>query len=118
MKKVYLAIVVLLMAWSGSSAQQMTMQECVRIALGNNLTVKRSVYNTETYRVNKMQAQGNFLPTLTLNGNASQSYGRNLNPVTYQYFQGVTRTVNPSASGGILLFNGFRNQYTYRQSKR
>jgi outer membrane protein len=96
----------------------MTLQECVRVALGNNLTVKRSVYNVETNRVNLLSAQGNFLPTLTLNANASQSYGRNLNPVTYQYFQGMTRTVNPSTSGGILLFNGFRNQYTYRQSKR
>lgn len=118
MKKGYLAIVALVVGWSVSSAQQMTMQECVRVALGNNLTVKRGVYNAEGYRVNKLQAQGNFLPTLTLNANASQSYGRNLNPVTYQYFQGITRTVNPSASGGVLLFNGFRNQYTYRQSKR
>ncbi|HTH57235.1 MAG TPA: TolC family protein [Cyclobacteriaceae bacterium] len=118
MKKVYVAFVALVVSWSVSSAQQMTLQECVRVALGNNLTVKRGVYNVESNRVNKLSAQGNFLPTLSLNANASQSYGRNLNPVTYQYFQGITRTVNPSASGGILLFNGFRNQYTYRQSKR
>src|SRR5437868_5390079 len=108
----------LLFVGIASQAQQMTLQECVRVALNNNLTVKRSVYNVESSKVGLLSARGNFLPTLTLLGTGSQSYGRNLNPVTYQYFQGVTRTVNPSASGGILLYNGFRNQYTYRQNKR
>ncbi|MBI1770401.1 MAG: TolC family protein [Bacteroidetes bacterium] len=117
MKRIVLLIAVA-MSWSFSQGQQMTMRECVKVALDNNLTVKRGVYNAESYRVSKLSAQGNFLPTLSLNASGSQSYGRNLNPVTYQYFQGITRTVNPSASGGLLLFNGFRNQYTYRQSKK
>ena len=106
------------MSWSFSQGQQMTLQECVKVALDNNLTVKRGVYNVESNRVGLLSAKGNFLPTLTLFGSTSQSYGRNLNPVTYQYFQGITRTVNPSASGGLLLYNGFRNQYTYRQNKK
>ena len=118
MKKVILPLVVFILGLSFAQGQQMTMQECVRVALNNNLTVKRSVYNVESSRVGLLSAKGNFLPTLNLLGTGSQSYGRNLNPVTYQYFQGVTRTVNPSASGGILLYNGLRNQYTYRQNKR
>src|SRR6267154_4380603 len=96
----------------------MTLQECVKVALDNNLTVKRGVYNVESNKVGLLSAKGNFLPTLTLVGSGSQSYGRNLNPVTYQYFQGITRTVNPSAQGGILLYNGLRNQNTYRQNKK
>jgi outer membrane protein len=118
MKKIILPIVVLVLSLSFSQGQQMTLQECVRIALNNNLTVKRSVYNAESNRVGLLSARGNFLPTLNLIGSGSQSYGRNLNPVTYQYFQGVTRTVNPSVQGGVLLYNGLRNQYTYRQNKR
>ncbi len=100
-----------------AQTQQLTLQECVKIALDNNLTVKRSVYNVETNRVNLLAAKGNFLPTLNLNGSGSQNYGRNLNPVTYQYFQGITKTVNPSLTGSLLLFNGLRNQLTYRQNK-
>lgn len=117
MKRITLLIVVV-MSWYFSQGQRMTLQECVKVALDNNLTVKRSVYNVESNRVGLLSAKGNFLPTLTLFGSGSQSYGRNLNPVTYQYFQGITRTVNPSASGGLLLYNGFRNQYTYRQNKK
>ncbi len=117
MKKLVLSIVVFGFGLSFAFAQQqMTLQECVKVALDNNLTVKRSVYNVETNRVNLLNAEGNFLPTLNLNGSGSQNYGRNLNPVTYQYFQGVTRTVNPSLTGNLLLFNGLRNQHTYRQN--
>jgi outer membrane protein len=101
-----------------SAQQQMTLQECVKVALDNNLSVKRSVYNVETNQISFLGAKGNFLPTLNLNASASQNYGRNLNPVTYQYFQGVTRTVNPSLNGQLALFNGLRYQYTYKQSKK
>jgi outer membrane protein len=118
MNKIILPVVALFFSLSIALGQQMTLQECVRVALNNNLTVKRSVYNAESNRVGFLSAKGNFLPTLNLIGSGSQSYGRNLNPVTYQYFQGVTRTVNPSAQGGILLYNGLKNQYTYRQNKR
>ncbi len=100
-----------------AQAQELTLQECVKIALDNNLTVKRSVYNVESYRVSFMTAKGNFLPTLNLNGSGSQNSGRNLNPVTYQYIQAVTQTVNPSLTGSLLLFNGLKNQLTYRQNK-
>jgi len=93
------------------------MQECVKIGLDNNLTVKRGVYNVESYRVGLLSAKGNFLPTLNFNVSGSQNYGRNLNPVTYQYFQGITQTVNPSLTGSLLLFNGLRYQHTYRQNK-
>jgi len=119
MKRILLVIAIALMAGRvGAQVQQLTLQECLKIALDNNLTVKRSVYNVETNQVNLLGAKGNFLPTLNLNGSGSQNYGRNLNPVTYQYFQGVTKTVNPSITGSVLLFNGLRNQLTYRQNRK
>src|SRR5258706_2936359 len=115
MKNVILPIVVIMISLSFAQAQQMTMQECVRVALDNNLTVKRSVYNVESNRVGLLSAKGNFLPTLNFNVSGSQNYGRNLNPVTYQYFQGITQTVNASLNGSLVLFNGLRYQHTYRQ---
>ena len=117
MRKLVLPVVAVLCSWSFAQGQKMTMQECVKIGLGNNLTVKRGVYNVESYRVGLLSAKGNFLPTLNFNLSGSQNYGRNLNPVTYQYFQGITQTVNPSLNGSLLLFNGLRYQHTYRQNK-
>ncbi len=117
MKRVLLPLLLIYVSLVSFAQQQMTLQECVKTALDNNLTVKRSVYNVESNRVSFLSAKGNFLPSLNINASASQNYGRNLNPVTYQYFQGVTRTVNPQITGQLPLFNGFRYQYTYRQNK-
>jgi outer membrane protein len=102
-----------------AQVQQMTLQECVKVALDNNLTVKRSVYNVETNRVGLLGAKGNFLPTLNLNGSTGRNYGRAINPVTNQFIpNSVTSTVNPSANGSLTLFNGLRLQNTYRQNKK
>ncbi|MBS1487520.1 MAG: TolC family protein [Bacteroidetes bacterium] len=118
MKKLVL-VFFMIGSWALAGAQEkLTMQECIQIALGNNLTVKRSVYNVETNRISLLTSKGNFLPSLNLNTSGSQNYGRNLNPVTYQYYEGVTKTINPAVMGQITLFNGLRNQYTFRQSKK
>src|SRR5258706_432808 len=117
MRRIILPVVAVLCSWSFAHGQKMTLQECVKIGLDNNLTVKRSVYNVESNRVGLLAAKGSFLPTLNFNVSGSQNYGRNLNPVTYSYYQGVTKTVNPSLSGQLMLFNGLRYQHTYRQNK-
>jgi outer membrane protein len=109
---------VLVVGWLGANAQQMTMQECVRVALDNNLTVKRSIYNVRSNEINFLQAKGNFLPTISLRGGLNQNYGRNLNPLTYSYVNSVTKSVQPTLTGSLTLFNGLRIQNTYRQNKR
>ncbi|MBS1557619.1 MAG: TolC family protein [Bacteroidetes bacterium] len=118
MKRLVLAFLGIGSLVSAYAQEKLSMQECIRIALDNNLTVKRSVYNVETNRIGLLGAKGNFLPSLSFNASGSQNYGRNLNPVTYQYYQGVTKTINPSVMSQITLFNGFKNQYTFRQNQK
>ncbi len=95
------------------------MQECVKIGLDNNLTVKRGVYNVESNRVNLLSAKGVFLPTLNVGGSGTQNYGRALNPVTNSFIpNSVTRSLNGQLTGGLLLYNGLRAQYNYKSNKR
>jgi len=97
----------------------MAMQECVKTALDNNLTVKRSVYNVETNRVGLLSAKGVFLPTLNLAGSGTKNYGRALNPVTNQFIpNSVTNSLNGQLTGNLLLFNGLRAQNNYRSNKK
>src|SRR5258705_5277370 len=119
MRRILLPAVVVLMSLSFAQAQKMTMQECVKIGLDNNLTVKRSVYNVETNRVGLLSAKGVFLPTLNLNGSGGKNYGRALNPVTNLFIpNSVTNSINGSLTGNLLLFNGFRAQNNYRSNKK
>ncbi len=103
---------------SAKGQPKVSLQECIKTALDNNLTVKRAFYNVESYKVTLFQAKGAFLPTVTLNASSGFNYGRNLNPVTYQYFNGLTKTINPSAVAQLTLFNGFRIQYNLISSQK
>ena len=120
MRKILSIVVASLLMCAVSNAQvvKKTLQECVAIALENNLNVKRGIFNAESYQINLLQYKAGFLPTLNANASLSNNYGRNLNPVTYTYFQGVTQTINPAVSGSLTLFNGFRLQSLYKQGTR
>ncbi len=119
MKKLVLPVVTILVSMSFAYGQKMTMQECVKTALDNNLTVKRGVYNVESNKVGLLSAKGVFLPTLNLAGSGTQNYGRALNPVTNSFIpNSVTRSLNGQLTGNFLLFNGLRAQYNYRSNKK
>ena len=118
MKKIILPIVVLVLSVSFSHGQQMTLQECVQVALNNNLTVRRALYNVKSNEIGLFQAKGNFLPQVTATGNVNQNYGRTLNQQTYKYVNSITQTISPNVQGSLLLFNGMRVQNIYRQNKR
>src|SRR4051812_47130001 len=89
---------------SAKGQPQYSLQECIKTALDNNLTVKRGYYNVENYSINQMSALGAFLPSLSLQANYGRNYGRNLNPVNYTYFNGVTKSLSPSAFAQITIF--------------
>lgn len=118
MKKLVLPLIAVLLSLSFANGQQMTLQECVKVGLNNNLTVRRALFNVKSNEVGLFQAKGNFLPSINANGSFNQNYGRNLNPLTYTYVNAVTKSFNPNISGSLLLFNGLRVQNTYRQNKK
>jgi outer membrane protein len=120
MKKVVTALTVLIFFFSLTARSQtkMTLQECVKVALDNNLTVKRSVYNAETFKVNLLASKAAFLPTFSANTSFGYNTGRSINPVTNTFITRETETVNASLNSSLLLFNGLRLQNSFRQNVR
>ncbi|MCB0489071.1 MAG: TolC family protein [Cyclobacteriaceae bacterium] len=101
-----------------SDAKEWTLQECVKIALDNNLNVRRSVYNMEGFKVGLFQSKMAFLPTVNAGGSYGQNYGRALNPVTNGFINRNTDNINVQANSSLTLFNGLRLQNSFRQSQR
>ncbi|MEI9922062.1 MAG: TolC family protein [Bacteroidota bacterium] len=125
MKRAFLLLVVIFTIGSQVFAQEatpgvrpLTLPECVDIALKNNLNVRRSIYNVETYNVNLFTAKMNFLPSINAGGSYGLNYGRSLNPVTNTYINRNGSSVNGQLTGSWLLFNGFRVTNTFRQGKK
>ena len=120
MRKVLLLVVVVFCSVSlrAQEAKKWTLKECVDIALENNLNIKRSLYNVESFRANMMAAKGSFLPTLNAGGSYTKNYGRALNPVSNLFVNKNSDAINPSINGSWVLFNGLRIQNVYKQNQR
>ncbi len=121
MRSFFTALALIFLFCYGVSAQdttKYTLKQCVNIALENNLRIKRSVYNIETFNTNLLQAKAAYLPTITLGGSTANNYGRALNPVSNQFVDRNSSNINLFGQASLNIFNGFRTQNLFRQSQR
>ncbi|GAC1300175.1 MAG: TolC family protein [Mucilaginibacter sp.] len=117
----YTYILILLFIVSGklADAQQsnaLTLQQCIDIAIKNNLNVKQSALTMAQDHINLNQAKENLLPSI--NGSVSHNInqGRSINPVTNTYSNQSLTSDNYGLSGGITLFNGLALQNNIKQA--
>ena len=121
MRRVLLLALILfvgLVGANGQEAKKWTLKECVDIALENNLRIKRSIYNVESFRTSLLQSKAGFLPTLNASSSFSNNYGRALNPTTNNFIDRNSSTISPSINSSWTIFNGLRIQNTFKQSQR
>ena len=113
-----LSLLLLLFAMASQGQQKKwTLIECVEYALENNISVKQSELDVEITDVEQLTAIGNFLPSLNLSGNASESTGLNFNPVTNNAQTTTFLSVTGRMNVGYTLFNGLRNLRAVQRAK-
>ncbi len=72
----------------------LTLQQCLDIAIKNNLTIKQDSLTAQQAHIGLVQARDNLIPYITGGANRTLSSGRALNPVTNNYItQGVTSII-------------------------
>jgi outer membrane protein len=105
----------------GLSAQaqtkQWTLEECVRYALDNNITIKLSELDVKNSVIDKRGALGNYLPAVNANASHSWNIGLNQNITTGLLENQTTQYSSIGASVGVDIYKGLQNQNTYRRAK-
>jgi outer membrane protein len=102
---------------SQAQSKKWTLKECVDYALKNNISIKQSELDLKISDVEKMEAVGNFLPTLNGNASFSVNTGASINPVTNQFQNETFQSFNAGLNSSINLFNGLVNWKTLQRSK-
>ncbi len=99
-----------------AQTKQWTLEECVRYALDNNITIKLSELDVKTADIDKRGALGSYLPTV--NGNASHSWniGLNVNPVTNIATTQTTQYSSLGVNANVDIYKGLQNQNAYRRA--
>ena len=94
------------------------LRKCVEYALDQNLTIARSETNVRSTEIDLTQSRLTLLPSVNGSVSYGMSWGRSLNPVTYDYTTQELNSINPGLSSSVTLFNGMRIQNTIKQSSR
>ena len=105
----YIIIVVLLVACGNVYAQQdstFTIQQCLDIAIKNNLQVKQSNANAQLAGIDLRQAKDNVIPSIGGDVQRTYSQGRGAGPSGTYANQSQTADVY-GLSSNVTLFNGF-----------
>lgn len=114
-KLIFLSLVTFLptMVW----AQNWDIEKCISYALDNNIQVKQATNTVDVNKLSKQQAKFNYLPSLSASVGYGASFGRSLDPTTYQFLENTSvNNVNGSLSLGTQLFAGMSKLHNLRKS--
>ncbi len=93
----------------------LTLDECIEIALSNNLDIKRAGNNELIARSNSLQSLMQFLPSINAGINWDISVGNQFDNNTGQVVNVSTQRSNPSVSANWVVFQGLSNFHQRKQ---
>jgi outer membrane protein len=115
------ALMLLLLSWPGytqeAASEILTLEECVNIALENNLNIKRGELNLEDQEITLKQNKFNQLPNLNLAGNYGYNWGRSIDPTTNLFISQRIGFTGLSGNTNWVLFNGLQVRKSIEQSQ-
>lgn len=94
--------------------EQLSLDDCIKIALDNNISLKRSINNEQIAKSNRMAALMAFLPNLEASINSDYTKGTFFDQSAFRQVSTTTNTSSPLIRSSVTLFNGFANHYNYR----
>ncbi|MFB9078759.1 TolC family protein [Flavobacterium procerum] len=100
-----------------AQTKQWTLEECVRYALENNITIKLTELDLKSAAIDKKSALGNFLPAVNASASHSWNVGLNQNITTGLLENQTTQYSSVGATVGVDLYKGLQNQNTFRRAK-
>ncbi|MGL1889243.1 MAG: TolC family protein [Reichenbachiella sp.] len=124
MKSILVVILMLLgyflSAQSNDSGMQeskriLGLDECMKIAMENNIELKRVQNNAMIANANYFQSMMEFLPSVNMNANYDLYNGTFWDQSAARQVTEVTNTANPNISASWTIFNGLNNHH-YRNS--
>ena len=117
-KNNYFSLVFILLLSLSIQAQtkKWTLEECVKYAIDNNISIKQTELDSKTADIGKKDAVGNFIPSLNSNASHSWNVGLNQDPTTGLLRNQTTQYSSMGAGVGFDIYKGFQNQNTLRKA--
>lgn len=95
----------------------LSLEECINIALENNLDIKRARNNALSAKAGYTQSKMQFLPSLSAGASHSWNEGLQFDQTAGGLVNATTLSGGGSIDGNLVLFNGFQNIYGLQRDK-
>lgn len=118
MKRLIYTLVIALCAGFQANAQQvLTLEECIEIALENNLSIKRARNNAISAKAGYRQSKMQFLPSLSASASHRWNEGLQFDQTSGGLVNTTTLSGGGSINGNLTIFNGFQNVFGVQRDK-
>ncbi len=94
-----------------------TLNDCISIAMKNNLDLKSSILSANTAKINFQQSKANVLPSISGSYNIGVNSGRSINPFTNDFVNQELTFSNARLGLDVTVFNGFRLINSWKQQR-
>ena len=95
----------------------LTLEECINIALENNLDIKRARNNAISRKAGYTQSKMQFLPSLSASASHNWNEGLQFDQTTGNLVNTTTLSGGGTISGNFTIFNGFQNVYGVKRDR-
>ncbi len=113
----FLLILPLTIFAQGEERTVRTLEECIDLALKNNLDLKQSQLAENTSAIYFKQNKNELLPKINGNYNVGISNGRSIDPFTNTFVNEQLTFSNAGLGLDAMVFNGFRLINSWKQAK-
>lgn len=118
-KLILLALIIAASGHGQSVGQTFSLQQCVDIALKNNINVQQRLLSQNTAKADQFQSKMAALPSLNAQVTNNYNTGFAIDPTTNTTQRNVTfRSNNFALTSSVTLFNGFQSTNNIRMQQR
>ena len=116
--KIGISLVVWTLFFGAVNAQsQLTLEDCIALALENNNDLKRSGLQSKSAVINYKQSVNQLLPNINANYNIGVNDGRSIDPFTNSYINQELTFSTLGVNLNATIFSGFKVLNSIKQSK-
>jgi outer membrane protein len=108
----------LLLVREGKAQQVLSYEDCVKLALQQNLQLKRTLLDLEASIVRLKVQKADMLPRLNGSLRDNNSVGRSIDPLTNEFINRKFNSVSGSVGSSVYLFQGFKTANAIKAAKQ
>ena len=97
-------------------SKKWTLEECVKYAIQNNISIKQSELDLKAALIDKKDAFGNILPSFNASASHSWNIGLNQDITTGLLRNQTTQFTSAGATAGVDIYRGLQNQNALRKA--